>query len=122
MRVPRWRTRMLPEMTTSPAYFFTPRRCPLLSRPFRTEPPPFLCAIVLLHHNLINLQAGVLLAMPNFRANAFLWLIAEDIDLRAFEMIHHRGAHRSGLHIWGADMDGVAFDQQQNLIQGNRST
>src|SRR5450759_2274341 len=45
MCVPRWRTIMLPERTCSPAYFFTPRRCPFESLPLRTEPPPFLCAI-----------------------------------------------------------------------------
>src|SRR5262245_491126 len=43
--VPRWRTRMLPARTDSPPNFLTPRRRPAVSRPFRDEPPAFLCAI-----------------------------------------------------------------------------
>ncbi len=43
--VPRWRTRMEPAGTTCPAKLFTPSRLDLESRPFRDEPPPFLCAI-----------------------------------------------------------------------------
>lgn len=35
---------MLPVITTSPPYFFTPRYCGLLSRPFLVDPVPFLCA------------------------------------------------------------------------------
>src|SRR5690606_12200785 len=37
---------MLPGMTCSPPYFFTPRRRPAESRPLRDEPPAFLCAMV----------------------------------------------------------------------------
>src|SRR5512132_47752 len=45
-RVPRWRTMMLPGITSSPPNFLTPSRCPGLSRPLRELPPAFLCAIV----------------------------------------------------------------------------
>src|ERR1035437_3061591 len=45
IRVPRWRIRILPESTCSPAYFLTPRRWAFESLPLRTEPPPFLCAM-----------------------------------------------------------------------------
>ena len=45
--VPRWVTMMLPARTFSPPYFFTPRRLPAESRPFREEPPAFLWAIPL---------------------------------------------------------------------------
>jgi len=41
------RTMMWPGLTTSPPYFFTPRRFEFESRPFRVEPCPFLCAIYL---------------------------------------------------------------------------
>src|SRR6185437_3680303 len=44
--VPRWRTRMLPAMTLSPPNFLMPRRRPSVSRPFRDDPPAFLCAMV----------------------------------------------------------------------------
>src|SRR6266545_6432974 len=43
--VPRWRTRMLPAVTSSPPNRFTPSLLLTLSRPLRTLPPPFLCAI-----------------------------------------------------------------------------
>src|SRR6218665_535930 len=36
---------MLPALTVSPAYTFTPRYCGLESRPLREEPCPFLCAM-----------------------------------------------------------------------------
>src|SRR6476646_135456 len=45
MRVPRWRTMMVPPGTSWPPKAFTPRRCALESRPFLELPKPFLCAI-----------------------------------------------------------------------------
>src|ERR671910_2396140 len=39
---PRWRTMMLPALTTWPPYAFTPSLLPAESRPLREEPPPFL--------------------------------------------------------------------------------
>src|SRR5689334_8256929 len=36
---------MLPAVTASPAYALIPSRCEVESRPLRTEPCPFLCAI-----------------------------------------------------------------------------
>src|SRR5262249_23278509 len=44
-RVPRWRTRIIPDETSWPANIFTPSICGFESRPFRDEPNPFLCAI-----------------------------------------------------------------------------
>src|ERR1044072_8829560 len=37
---------MLPASPLSPPYIFSPRRRPALSRPFREDPPAFLCAVV----------------------------------------------------------------------------
>src|SRR3990170_969767 len=45
MRVPTWRTRIVPAFTRWPPKTLTPRRWPLLSRPLRELPCPFLCAI-----------------------------------------------------------------------------
>src|SRR3990172_2621503 len=45
MRVPRWRTRIVPERTCSPPNRLTPKRCDWLSRPLRLQPPPFFWAI-----------------------------------------------------------------------------
>src|SRR5439155_25524372 len=44
-RVPRWRTMIEPAVTVCPAKLFTPSRLDAESRPFREEPPPFLCAM-----------------------------------------------------------------------------
>src|SRR4029453_2252535 len=46
--VPRWRAMMLPASTISPPADFKPSRRPAESRPFREDPPAFLCAIVVL--------------------------------------------------------------------------
>src|SRR5258706_8935308 len=45
IRVPTWRTSILPARTVSPPKTFTPRLWPWLSRPLRELPPAFLCAI-----------------------------------------------------------------------------
>ncbi len=44
---PRCRIMMLPEITASPPNFFTPKRCPGLSRPFLVEPPAFFVAVLI---------------------------------------------------------------------------
>ena len=44
-RVPRWRTRIIPAVTSWPAKSLTPSIFGFESRPFREEPRPFLCAI-----------------------------------------------------------------------------
>src|SRR5207237_73983 len=43
--VPRWRSRMVPALTSCPAPVFIPSRWPTLSRPLRELPAPFLCAM-----------------------------------------------------------------------------
>src|SRR5439155_3840277 len=45
IRVPRWRTMMVPAGTLCPPNAFTPSRLDWESRPLRDAPPPFLCAI-----------------------------------------------------------------------------
>src|SRR5215813_8408206 len=45
-RVPRWRTRIIPALTSCPSNSLTPSRFDCESRPFFEEPSPFLCAIV----------------------------------------------------------------------------
>src|SRR5204863_5494491 len=52
--VPRCRTRMLPAVTNSPPNRFTPSLLLTLSRPLRTLPPPFLCAINFLHEFFLH--------------------------------------------------------------------
>src|SRR5918993_2563691 len=45
MRVPRWRTRIVPAVTSWPPWRLTPSRLAAESRPLRLEDAPFLCAI-----------------------------------------------------------------------------
>src|SRR5215204_5610723 len=47
-RVPRWRTMIIPALTSWPSNILTPSIFGFESRPLREEPRPFLCAIVLL--------------------------------------------------------------------------
>src|ERR1041385_6686974 len=65
MRVPRWRTMMVPPGTSCPPKAFTPSRCALESRPFLELPKPFLCAIRHLHHDVADLHLGEALAVPD---------------------------------------------------------
>ena len=58
--VPTCRTRMVPVRTTSPPKRLTPRYCGLLSRPFRDEPCPFLCAII--NYSIDNQDPGPYIA------------------------------------------------------------
>src|SRR5919108_2311641 len=44
-RVPRWRTTIMPALTSWPSKILTPSRLDSESRPFFDEPRPFLCAI-----------------------------------------------------------------------------
>src|SRR6185312_17107667 len=78
---PRWRIKMLPAVTNSPPNRFTPSRLLTLSRPLRTLPCPFLCAICyvfleiewrkLLRLDLFNLNHGQFLAMTDALMIAF---------------------------------------------------
>src|SRR5437879_4795336 len=43
--VPRWRTRIIPALTSWPAKIFAPSIFGFESRPLREDPSPFLCAI-----------------------------------------------------------------------------
>src|ERR1700752_870313 len=56
-----------PAVTASPPNAFTPSRFEVESRPFRDEPPPFLCAMVRRGYQLLGRRRGigvVLLLVP----------------------------------------------------------
>src|SRR5512137_1363122 len=101
--VPCWRTRMFPARTNSPPYFFTPRRCPWLSRPLRLEPPPFLCAIVylLLLGDRIDANFSILLAVTRLGADALLGFISEHDDLGPFDLFHDCCLNFCTFYQWG---------------------
>ena len=68
-------------MTSWPSPAFTPRRWPLLSRPFFELEPAFLCAIASYSSFLVRLRAGLGAAADDFVA-AFL-AVDEEVDLAA---------------------------------------
>src|SRR6266852_3159173 len=82
MRVPTWRTRMLPALASWPAYTLIPRRWPLLSRPFRVLPCPFLCAMTLRSHfDTGDPDSGEVLAVPLVAPVLLAALFPEDQHL-----------------------------------------
>src|SRR6185369_7991516 len=74
--VPRCRTIMLPAETNSPPKHFTPNRLLTLSRPLRTLPCPFLCAINL-NFNFADFNPCHFLPMPHRPMVAFAALHLE---------------------------------------------
>src|ERR671931_461234 len=54
MRVPRWRTMIVPAGTAWPPKAFTPSRFDSESRPFLDAPPPFLCAMASRDYQLLR--------------------------------------------------------------------
>src|SRR5271169_5858767 len=81
-RVPTWRTRIFPAFAVWPPYTFTPRRCPLLSRPLRVLPCPFLCAMTLRSgFDLGHADGGELLAMALVAAIVLAPLLLVHQDL-----------------------------------------
>src|SRR6185436_5748339 len=116
MRVPCWRTRMLPERTRSPPNFFTPRRWELLSRPLRLEPPPFLWAMSL-SFDLFDFEPGEFLSLAGLFALTFFGFVVEDRQLGAFDLLD-LGLDLDPLEEGGADGDVVAIGQEQHLFEG----
>src|SRR3712207_188425 len=77
---------MLPARTCSPPYFLMPRYFGLLSRPFREEPTPFLCAIVVsvsAESDVVDSDFREALAMPLLPGVVLPPLELEDDDLVA---------------------------------------
>src|SRR5438128_1438941 len=86
--VPRWRTRMLPAVTNSPPNRFTPSLLLTLSRPLRTLPPPFLCAIIS-SFDFCNFNDRQFLSMPDGLVIAFASFHFEGNHFRAALVFHH---------------------------------
>src|SRR4030043_131635 len=138
MRVPRWRTSIVPAFTACPANLFTPSRWLWLSRPFRLVAAPFLCAICFLLcllapcplHRLYNVfysgreypidvQTSVKLAVTFLAAIAYLGFIFEDDYFIAFAVLLDRGHYSRPVYIRFAERYVVAVGNQQHLIQFN---
>src|SRR5512132_3178488 len=114
MRVPRWRTRIVPAVTSWPPWRLIPSRLAAESRPLRLEDAPFLCAIsaflfllvLLLLSGLaagpgraparaevdrLDLEPGQGLPVAEGAALAGLVLVGEDADLLAPVLVNHAG-------------------------------
>src|SRR5579859_5782264 len=82
---------MLPPAMAWPPKIFTPSRWPAESRPFREEPPAFLCAIVsapgLSSLDLGDLQLGEWLTVTPFSVRVLTPLLLESDDLLATALL-----------------------------------
>src|SRR5688572_12121500 len=108
---------MLPALTTSPPYFFTPRRCEFESRPFLVDPCPFLCAISLHADDVGYSNVGLRLAMSPALAFVLLGLIVERVDLGAFALPDDLDANLCALDERRSNGHLVAVADHQNLIE-----
>src|ERR671914_1136723 len=139
MRVPRWRTRIVPAVTSCPPWRLTPSRLAAESRPLRLEDAPFLCAIsAFLFLRLLlgllglgagpgrplagaevdglDLEPGQGLAVAEGAALAGLVLVGEDADLLAPVMVDHAGRDLGlGQLVGGRGHVAVVVDDQQRL-------
>src|SRR5512133_418551 len=139
MRVPRWRTRIVPAVTSWPPWRLTPSRLAAESRPLRLEDAPFLCAIsaflfllVLLlalgpaarpgrplaaaEVDRLDLEPGQGLAVAEGAALAGLVLVGEDADLLAPVLVDHAGRDLGLGQVGGGRGDvAVVVDDQQRL-------
>src|SRR5579864_3282425 len=123
-RVPRWRTMIEPPLTSSPPKRLTPRCCGLESRPLRLEPCPFFCAMsscslssgvryrcvrrlrCLRQLDLVDADAGVVLAMADRLALRVALLVLEHPDLRALRLADQRRGDQRPLDQRLADRSG----------------
>src|SRR5918911_1904033 len=82
---------MLPARTRSPPNFLTPRYFGLLSRPFREEPTPFLCAMLSFpsaQADVVDAYLGEALPMPLLTGVVLPPLELENDDLFAAPVPH----------------------------------
>src|SRR3984893_2890940 len=89
-RVPRWRTRIEPPLTSCPPKRLTPRRCEFESRPLREEPCPFLCAMVLGSFDSVDADFDHRLPVPLGPAVLLRALFLEDEHLARLDRAEHR--------------------------------
>src|SRR5215213_1449447 len=97
---------MLPASTLSPPYFFTPSRLPAESRPFREEPPAFLCAIESCScsggGDVADAEHRQVLPVTTLPPVILPTLLLEDDDLVRARLLQHRRGHAGARHGGGA--------------------
>src|SRR4030095_15365596 len=139
MRVPRWRTRIVPAATSGPRCRWPRSRLAAESRPLRLEDAPFLCAISAFLFLLVLLlllglgarpgrplaaaevdgrdrERGQGLAVAHGAALAGLVLVGEDADLLAPVVVDHAGRDLGpGQVVGGRGHLAVVVDDQQRF-------
>src|SRR5262249_9069202 len=118
MRVPRWRTRMLPASTIWSPKRLTPRRLEWESRPLRELPPAFLCAIsTSLAGDAGDLDFGVALAVTRRALGALAPAQLEDLQLLAEHVGDDLRLDLGARHDRRADLERVAFADREDLVE-----
>src|SRR6185436_2929420 len=109
---------MLPAVTVSPPYRFTPRYCGLLLRPLRLEPTPFLCAIsASAELEVRDTDFSEVLPMSGLAAIILPPLELEDIDLGLFALAHDLGGHRGSLHQRRSRANRLTVRGEEHLVE-----
>src|ERR687898_20270 len=114
IRVPRWRTMIVPALMAVPSKTFTPRRLDCESRPFLVEPAPLVLdmSVSPTLADAGDLDGGVPLAVaPAARAVGFV-LVGEARDLGALRLTHDLGGDLGLAQGLGPRQHLVAVDQE----------
>src|SRR5260363_423829 len=119
MRVPRWRTIILPARIDREPNILTPSRLDSESRPLRDEPPAFLCAIYIafipqwkpFHYRLC--RCAVLYSSADGRRVLVMFAAAQlkDFDFGMTPLCYHCGSDLRMRH--GAKVDRLAFTYRE---------
>src|SRR5918994_2015424 len=114
IRVPRWRTMIVPALIAVPSNTFTPRRLACESRPFLVEPAPLVLdmSVSPTLADAGDLDGGVPLAVAPAARAVGLVLVGEARDLGALGLTHDLGGDLGLAQGPGAREHLVAVDQE----------
>src|SRR5208337_3065862 len=125
---------MFPARTNSPPNFFTPLRCPALSRPFRELPPAFLCAIIFLQKlkaaviesEIVPMLADIFHAHSRIGLSVslsfpvtFAAFVLEDHDFGRAPLPDYGGLNPNAFHKGLANPQLIALGEKEHLIEGD---
>src|ERR687898_180282 len=114
IRVPRWRTMIVPALMAVPSKTFTPRRLDCESRPFLVEPAPLVLdmSVSPTLADAGDLDGGVPLAVAPAARAVGLVLVGEARDLGALRLTHDLGGDLGLAQGLGPRQHLVAVDQE----------
>ncbi len=126
---------MFPAMTDSPPNFFTPKRLLRESRPFLTDPCPFLCAIVsenfsceVFSRPIFKKRSDLAVDAGDFQfghvaAEAFGFVVTlaalelESDTLGSAKLVEHFGGNGSTINDRAANPNGASVIDHQYLVE-----